>query len=159
MKKGFSHKVAPALIEERPGMTKEEVAELALKRGLCGSDAVKTTPVESLGNTLEKEVREGRLPDIEARKEDVLRYYPVLKASKGNHGAAESVPVTRDGTVSVRLPIENIEQADLLVKAQKFGSRSEGLAWLIEEGIKRNERVLADIKKTFDILESIVLEP
>lgn len=134
MKKGFSHGEAPRLIREKPGMTSTEVAKLALGRGLCSSDSKKYPPEVSLGNTLAKEVREGRLPGIVARKEGgVLRYYPT-------DGTIPTSPsINPEEPVSLRLPRASLEKVDELVEVGQVNSRSEALAWLVGEGIKANE--------------------
>lgn len=153
MKKGFSHGVAPDLIREKPGMTKDEVAELALRRGLCGSDAKKTDPVFSLGSTLAKEVREGRLPEVRAeRVGGVLRYYPASGGPPKTPMIISSPPTGPDEAVSIRLPREHVEIADLLVEVGKYGSRSEALASLVSEGVSRNEAL---IKKARDAAAQI----
>jgi len=74
VRKGFSHDVAPLLIREIPVMTAIEVADLALERSLCDSDSV--TPVQSLANTLAREVREGQ--SAGHRSAEGARRAPVL---------------------------------------------------------------------------------
>ena len=151
MKKGFSHGVAPDLIRERPGMTSRQVAELAMDRDLSSSDS-KVAPVFSLSSTLAKEVREGRLPEVVARKErGVLRYYP---AGVGESGTGET-SYESDGMVSIRLPLEQIQIADQLVQVDKFGSRSEALAWLVAEGVVRNRDTVNKVNAAVQRIRAI----
>ena len=149
MRKGFSHGVAPDLVRESPGMTSRQVAELAMSRGLSSSDA-KDDPVFSLGSTLAKEVREGRLPEVVARKErGVLRYYP---AGVGESGATSS---DSHEMISVRLPQAQIQIADQLVQVDKFGSRNEALAWLVTEGIARNRDTVDKVNAAVQRIRAI----
>jgi hypothetical protein len=75
MQTGFSHGVAPTLIERNPGRPARFYARTALKQNLAGSDAKDRE--FSLASTLAKEVRERRLPGIEARTVGgVLCYFP-----------------------------------------------------------------------------------
>ena len=148
MKKGFSHVVAPDLVRQKPGMTAEEVAELALRRGLCSSDAKKTDPKTSLGNTLAKEVREGRLPEIRAeRVGGVLCYYPASDGPPRSSTTTTSPPTSPDEPVSIRLPREKVEVADFLVEAGQFSTRSEALAYLVGEGIARNHPQIEKVRQ------------
>ncbi|MBI4301467.1 MAG: hypothetical protein HY664_02530 [Chloroflexi bacterium] len=147
MKTGFSHEVAPRLIRESPGMTSDEVAKLALSNELCSSDA--KDPVRSLGNTLAKEVREGRLPEIVARRDgNILRYYP-----KDTPSTIE--PNSGYESISIRLNRFSIEQADLLVEVERFKNRSEALAWLIDEGIRTNEEFLKEVREGIEKIGEI----
>ena len=155
MQKGFSHGVAPDLIRERPGMTSRQVAELAMNRGLSSSDA-KDDPAFSLGSTLAKEVREGRLPEVVVRKErGVLRYYPAAGGESGTREASYD----SDEVFSIRLPRAQIQVADQLVQVDKFGSRNEALAWLIAEGVARNrdtvDKVKAAVQRITEIKSSL----
>lgn len=146
MKKGFSHGVAPDLIREQPGMTANEVAERALNRGLAGSDG--KYPVQSLGHTLAKEVREVRLPEVVARKVGgVLRYYPASAEPEKFPPANTLGLLERDETVSIRLASDAVRAADNLVEAGKSATRSEALAWLVAEGIARNEPLIDRVTK------------
>ena len=173
MKKGFSHGVAPDLVRQKPGMTANEVAELALSRGLCSSDA--KDPVDSLGKTLAKEVREGRLPEVYAnRVGGLLRYYPaeVWDMERGETwvlppdaftpdgqaprvAAVTSAPTALSETVSIRLPRDKVELADLLVEAGQFSTRSEALAYLVGEGIARNHPRIEKVRQAVEQIRAI----
>ncbi|MCH7626022.1 MAG: hypothetical protein IIC83_08880 [Chloroflexi bacterium] len=155
MVKGFSHGVAPDLIAEKPEMTSSEVAEIALSRGLAESNS--SDPVRSLGNTLAKEVREGRLKES-VRAElvrGVLRYYPVSAGQPT--GIDISAPTTGpyEETVSIRLPKEHIEIADLMVEVGKYRSKSEALAWFVAQGIHNKQSVIAEVKKAAEQIRAI----
>jgi len=58
MARGFTDLVAGSIIPEFPGETAEMYAREALDSGIVSSDA--EHPVQSLANTLAKQVREGR---------------------------------------------------------------------------------------------------
>ena len=154
MKKGFSHEVAPELIREEPGLRADQIAERALSRGLCDSDAKE--PVRSLAATLAKEVRERRLPGIYAKKMgSALRYYPGSHDSViGSTVAIEPIPITAE-SVSIRLDHQRVEVADLLVEVGKFSSRSESLAWLVAEGIERNDEKIMMVRRAVDEIRLI----
>lgn len=80
MQTGFSHEVAPGLIRQHPGQPSRFYARMALDLKLAGSDALE--PEYSLASTLAKEVREGRLREIEVRKIGrSLRYFPATSQS------------------------------------------------------------------------------
>ena len=154
MKKGFSHGVAPDLINERPGMKSLQVAELALSRNLCSSDS--KTPALSLGQTLAKEVREGRLPEVVARKVGgVLCYYPATSNGAETPTIVKPPSVNRDETVSIRLGSDTVELIDQMVEVGKFGTRSEALAWLVGEGIANNEELLEKVMTAVKQIRSI----
>jgi hypothetical protein len=75
MRTGFSHNVAPMLIRRNPGRPSRFYAKIALAQNLAGSDAL--DPEFSLASTLAKEVREGRLREIEVREiGGILCYFP-----------------------------------------------------------------------------------
>jgi len=77
MQTGFSHEVAPGLIRRHPGQPSRFYARMALDLKLAGSDAV--NPEYSLASTLAKEVREGRLREIEVKRIGrSLRYFPAI---------------------------------------------------------------------------------
>ena len=154
MRKGFSHGVAPKLIRQTPGMTAREVAEQALDRDLCDSDA--QDPISSLANTLAKEVREGRHPEVRAEQVGgILRYYPTSVVLSTESDNASSLPPSLGETVPVRLPRANIEVADLLVETGQYKTRSEALAWLVAEGIVRNESRIRKVREAAEQIRAI----
>ena len=154
MKKGFSHGVAPALIRETPGMRADQVAERALSSGLCDSDA--KDPIRSLAATLAKEVREGRLPEVCSREvAGVLRYYPTSLIGIESFELPIEVGSGPDEAVSIRLPHTTVNLADQMVEVGKFGSRSEALAWLVSEGIKRNGSEIENVRESADRIRTI----
>ena len=158
MQKGFSHEVAPDLIRENPGKTAEELAEMALKRHLCGSDS--KTPIRSLAATLEKEVREGRLPEIVRRKEGgQYRYYPAIgSVPKTYSGQREQMPSAYQETYETipnRVPVSDLELADLLTEIGKSSSRGEALLWLIREGVRQNGDLIQSAKKAAQEIRTI----
>src|SRR5437016_2488110 len=74
MQHGFKS-IVRDLVRAHPGLSSDEYAIMALEKGLARSDS--KDPVFALQSTLRKEVREGRMPDIIARKVDrKLHYFP-----------------------------------------------------------------------------------
>ena len=154
MKKGFSHGVAPTLIAENPGMTASEVAERALSRGLAESDS--SDPVRSLAATLAKEVREGRHKEVRAdRASGVLRYYPISSGQPTGLDRGSPMVRTYEETVSIRLPREHVEIADLMVEVGKYKSRSEVLAWFVAEGINNKQSGIEEVKIAAEQIRAI----
>ena len=154
MRKGFSHGTAPDLIRQNSGLTAPEVAELALNQGLCGSDA--KDPIASLGNTLAKEVREGRLPEIRAKQVNgVLRYYDTLASRTTTPSSGGHAPPITEEVVTIRLPPEHVEAADLLVEVAQHRTRSEALAWLVAEGVRQNQPQMERVRKAVEQIRVI----
>ena len=148
MKKGFMDFVARRLIPDFPGQTAQWYAEQYLQLEDNGSDA--KDPVQSLANTLDKQVREGREKRIRReRKGGVYRYFPV---SASNEGHLENVVVQ----VSLSTQEQELGDIDNLVAVGKFNSRSDAIKWLVVEGIKANRGFLdkvADIRKQIEELK------
>ncbi len=141
MQKGFK-KVAPGLIRATPGLTAEEYAKMALEQGLCSSDS--KDPLFSLSTTLRKEVREGRMRGIEARKVDGrLHFFPTDSQSK-----SQTTPPKRDSAISIIIPSDIGEITDMLVEIGKFKNQSEALIWLMREGVAAKGRELEQAGKT-----------
>jgi len=141
VQKGFK-KVVPGLIRANPGLTAEEYAKMALEQGLCSSDS--KNPVFSLATTLMKEVREGRMQGVEARKVDGrLHFFPTNSQSK-----SQATPPKRDRAISIIIPSDIGEITDMLVEIEKFKNQSEALIWLMREGISAKERELEQAVKT-----------
>src|SRR5437660_11992490 len=87
MAKGFK-RIVPSLVAEKPGLTSTDYARLALERGLVSSNA--TDPVFSLSSTLEKEFREGRLPELRMERVDGRRTFrPATEGSPSEPGSVD----------------------------------------------------------------------
>jgi hypothetical protein len=155
VQKGFSHGVAPNLIRQQPGKTAVDYASQALEQGLADSDA--KTPVQSLANTLEKEAREGRLPEVRrVREGGVYRYYPA------DQGPAASTSPQKDGTaaedtetITLRVPRKILEVIDLTVEVGAQGTRNEAILWLCQEGMRSNNGRFDEMRRAADQIQQI----
>ena len=160
MKKGFTYELAPTLVRERPGMTFREVAELALQRGLCQSDA--KDQIQSLATTLAKEIREGRQRGILARKVDgQLRCFSATSASPGSGtppsepaGATLSQPQGEE-TVFVSVPFDYIQILDLFVEVGKCSSRGVAAKRFIELGIRHDQGMVNSVRHAVERIREI----
>ena len=138
MQHGFMA-VVVQLINERPGLPAEEYARIALERGLCDSDA--KDRVFSLGTTLAKEVREGRMAD-QIRRERVngkFCYFPA------QHPFESETQVGNGLRVEVEIPPDAARRVTDLLEIDEFGSPSEAVVWLLQAGIKAKQSALNEI--------------
>jgi len=143
MQHGFKA-VVERLIRDTPGLPAKEYAAMALERGLCGSDSM--NPLQSLGSTLAKQVREGRMPGIRAEKVGgVLCYFP-----NDSFSAAEPRS-TPDMRIEVRLPGDVASDVHALVEVGRCPSPSDAVAWLVREGTKAQ-------RPTLDRIHSVLHE-
>ena len=135
MQRGFKA-IAPQLIRKRPGLSATDYARIALKSGLSASDS--KDPEWSLGTTLAKEYREGRMPGIRAeRVNGKLRYFPV------DHPSASTTQAKGEMRIEVAVPPGMARWVDVLLESKRFGGPGEAVIWLAEEGIRSREATLA----------------
>jgi Arc/MetJ-type ribon-helix-helix transcriptional regulator len=146
MKKGFMDFVATILIPDFPGETAQWYAEHYLEeRGDDGSDA--KHPVQSLANTLSKQVLEGKEKRVRRhRVGGVYRYFPVAASDEGH---LENV------VVQVSLSTQELEDIDNLVAVEKFNNRNDAIKWLVVEGIKANRGYLDKVADTRKQIEDL----
>ena len=145
MKKGFMELVATRLVVESPGKTAEQYAGDALDKGLVFSDA--RDPVQSLANTLAKQVREGREKRIRRERIDgAYRYFP---ATESHNRVFEFI------FVQVSLDAEKVKHIDNLVSVGAFDDRSRAINWLVEEGIKANRHYLDKVERVINQIEGL----
>lgn len=136
MQKGFKA-VVKNLIRKEPGLTAREYARIALKRGLCGSDS--SDPEWSLGTTLAKEYREGRMPGIRAERIDGgLRYFPADHPLSAERAA--------DIRVQVSVPADVGHWVNVLIEAKQGWGPSEAITWLAQQGVKARRRDLESLQ-------------
>ena len=136
MQKGFKA-IVGELIREKPGLTATEYARMALERGLCRSDS--SDPEWSLGTTLAKEYREGRMPGIRAERIDGgLRYFP----------ADHPLSAERSGDIRVQVsvPGDVAEWVNVLIEAKKGWGPGEAITWLAQQGVKARRRDLESLQ-------------
>ena len=145
MKRGFMDVVATSIIPAFPGETARWYAEEYLHDNK--SDA--KDPVQSLANTLDKQVREGKEQRIRReRVGGIYRYFPASKSNDSNSGQNIIVQFT--------LSSEELEDVNNLVSSGKFNNRNNAIKWLVAEGIKSNRSYLnkvAEVKRQIERLK------
>jgi len=130
MKSGFTDFVATRLIPDYPGQTARWYAREYLQLGDKMSDA--KNPEESLANTLDKQVREGR--ETRVRRERVggkYCYFPTPPR-------LSSLTCSDEESIVVQLSLSKREQDDInnLIAVDKFKNRNDAVRWLVTEGAK-----------------------
>lgn len=139
MAKGFKAVVVD-LIREDPGKTAFEYARMALTRGLWHSDATRVPPEFSGGTTLLKEYREGRMPEIIAKKAGgQTQFYPRDHEFEG--GSDGSM------TVQVQIPREVAEDLRRLIEVRDKTTPNDEVVWLLTVGWNAEKE---HIKKLYD---------
>ena len=147
MKSGFTDFVATRLVPDHPGQTARWYAEQYLELGDKLSDS--PTPVQSLANTLQKQVKTGREKRI--RRERVggqYRYFPVSAPS-----AVEEQ--TQEVFVQIHLFKDELVDIDGLISVEKFKNRNEAIKWLVVEGIKANREYLDKVSDVTRQIEEL----
>jgi len=149
MKRGFMEHIANILVPEFPGETALWYAKAFLNEaGEEGSDS--KNPEESLANTLNKQVKEGRERRIWRKK---------LNDGKYHYFPASMSPISdsnEETIIQLSLSSQELKEIDNLVAVGKFNTRSLAVKWLVTEGIKNNRAYLdkvADTKNQIDRLK------
>jgi hypothetical protein len=140
--RGFT-RAAWQLIHETPGLTAEEYADIALKRGLARSNS--RDPRQSLATTLGKGVREGRMSGI--RREQVdgkLRYFP------GDYRPETKTQPDNGLRIEVTLRPDAARRVRDLVEIGKFSTPSEAASYLLEEGVDSKRSALDRISSELE---------
>jgi len=148
MKRGFIGHIATILIPEFPGETAQWYAEKYLEEaGEEGSDS--KTPVQSLANTLSKQVNEKKEHRIWRKKlnDGKYHYYPI-STSPTSDSSEETI-------VQVSLSVQELKDIDNLVTIDKFNTRSNAIKWLVVEGIKTNRTYLDKVADTISQIEQL----
>lgn len=147
MKRGFMDVVATSIIPAFPGETARWYAEEYLHDNK--SDA--KDPVQSLANTLDKQVREGKEPRIRReRVGGIYRYFPASKSINPNS--------LHEVVTQIKLSSEELQDIDNLVAIGKFSNRNDAIKWLIIEGIKANRDYLNKVSETKRKIEQLKKE-
>jgi Arc/MetJ-type ribon-helix-helix transcriptional regulator len=148
MQRGFMDFVATRIIPDHPGHEASWYAREYLKL-VDESDLVAQHPVQSLANTLSKQVQTGREKRVRRERiKGIFRYFPVSESS--TLGASEDV------IVQFSLSAHELENIDNLVAVGKFANRNDAIKWLVIEGIKSNRNYLnkaAQIKEQIEQLK------
>jgi Arc/MetJ-type ribon-helix-helix transcriptional regulator len=148
MQRGFTDFVATRMIPDHPGHEASWYAREYLKL-VDGSDLVAQNPVQSLANTLSKQVQTGREKRVRRERiKGVFRYFPVSESS--------TLDASEDIIVQFSLSTQELENIDNLVAVGKFANRNDVIKWLVIEGIKSNRSYLnkaAQIKEQIEQLK------
>ena len=130
MKSGFMDFVATRLILDNPGQTARWYAREYLQLGDNLSDA--KNPEESLANTLDKQVRQGKESRIRRERIDgKYRFFPVI-ASSGLKDESN----TENIVIQISLSQEELTAIDNLITVGRFKNRNGVIKWLVIEGMK-----------------------
>ena len=151
MKRGFMKHAATILVPEFPGETALWYAKAFLKEaGEDGSDS--KTKEQSLANTLNKQVKEGREWRIWRKKlnDAKYHYFPASISPTSDYG--------EETVVQLSLPAQELKDIDNLVAVGKFNNRSSAIKWLVMEGIKANRTYLDKVADTISQIEQLKKE-
>ena len=148
MQRGFTDFVATRIIPDYPGHTASWYAREYLEL-VDESDLVAQHPVQSLANTLSKQVQTGREKRVRRERiKGIFRYFPVSESS--------TLDASEDIIVQFSLSAQESESIDNLVAVGKFANRNDAIKWLVIEGIKSNRNYLnkaAQIKEQIEQLK------
>ena len=149
MQRGFTDFVATRIIPDHPGHTASWYAREYLKL-VDESELVAQNPVQSLTNTLSKQVQTGREKRVRRERiKGIFRYFPISESSTSD--------ASEDIIVQFSLSAQGLEHIDNLVAVGKFANRNDAIKWLVIEGIKSNRNYLnkaAQIKQQIEQLKS-----
>lgn len=154
MKSGFMDFVATRLIPDSPGQTARWYAREYLQLGDNLSDA--KNPEESLANTLDKQVRQGR--EKRVRRERIAgsyHFFPVAQSSSSKNDS-----IVEDVVVQIRLSKQELKDIDNLIVIGKFKGRSEAIKWLVAEGVKAKRDYLdkvTEVTTQIDLMKKQVV--
>lgn len=136
MKSGFTDFVATRLVPDHPGQTARWYAREYLQLGDKVSDA--KNPEESLANTLDKQVREGK--ETRVRRERVggrYCYFPAAPPLSSSICSDEESIV-----VQIILPKQEQDDINNLLAVDRFKNRNDAIRWLVTEGMKTQREYL-----------------
>jgi Arc/MetJ-type ribon-helix-helix transcriptional regulator len=149
MQRGFTDFVATRMIPDHPGHEASWYAREYLKL-VDESDLVARNPVQSLANTLSKQVQTGKEKRVRRERiKGIFRYFPVSESS--------TLDASEDIIVQFSLSAQELESIGNLVAVGKFANRNDVIKWLVTEGIKSNRSYLnkaAQIKEQIEQLKS-----
>lgn len=145
MKRGFMDLVVNSIIPASPGHTALWYAREALAHDSTLSDS--KTPLQSLANTLSKQVQTGRERRI--RRERIRGVYCFFLAGSRSPEKTEDL---QDIAIQISLRPEELEILDNFVAVDKFKNRSDAIVWLAREGIKAKR---GDIDRVAQIRKQI----
>jgi hypothetical protein len=146
MKTGFMDVVVNSIIPSHPGETAQWYATEFLQDKDNQSGA--KYPVQSLANTLDKQVRNGKEPRI--RRERIrgkFHYFPVTELSECTS--------LQEIITQIKLSNEELQHIDNLVSIDKFSNRNDAIKWLILEGINVNIEYLHKVNETINKINEL----
>lgn len=148
MQRGFTDFVATRIIPDHPGHEASWYAREYLEL-VDESDLVAQHPVQSLANTLSKQVQTGREKRVRRERiKGIFCFFPVSESS--------TLDASKDIIVQFSLSTQELESIDNLVAVGKFANRNDAIKWLVIEGIKSNRNYLnkaAQIKEQIEQLK------
>ena len=147
MKSGFMDFVATRLIPDHPGQTARWYAREYLQLGDNLSDA--KNPEDSLANTLDKQVREGKEKRVSReRVEGRYRFFPIIISSDFKKEVENVI-------VQISLSKQELDDIDNIVAVDKFKSRNDTIKWLLVEGMKAKRDYLDKVRDIIKQIEEI----
>lgn len=142
MKSGFTDFVATRLIPDHPGHTARWYAREYLRIGGKLSDA--KNPEESLTNTLDKQVREGRETRVRMERVDGRkRFFPAAATLSSLTGSDEESTI-----VQITLTKKDQDDINNLIAVDRFKNRNDAIRWLVTEGMKAQRDYLDRVNDT-----------
>ena len=151
MKRGFMDFVATRLIPDHPGHTARWYAHEYLQLGDDSDLSDAKYPLQSLANTLSKQVKTGR--EKRVRRERIKGVYCFFLASTSS--ASNS---SEEIVVQLSLSAQELKDIDNLVAVDKFKNRNNAIKWLVAEGIKANRTYLDKVADTTSQIEQLKKE-
>ena len=151
MKRGFMEHAATILVPDFPGETALWYAKAFLNEaGEDGSDS--KTKEQSLANTLNKQVKEGRERRIWRKKlnDGKYHYFPVSISPTSDSG--------EETVVQLSLSAQELKDIDNLVAVDKFNTRGSAVKWLALEGIKAKRSYLDKLASVINRIELLKKE-
>jgi len=148
MKRGFMEHAATILVPDFPGETALWYAKAFLNEvGEDGSDS--KTKEQSLANTLNKQVKEGREWRIWRKKlnDAKYHYFPITISPTSDSG--------EETVVQLSLSAQELKDIDNLVVLGKFNTRGNAIKWLVTEGLKTNRPYLDKVADAISQIERL----
>ena len=142
MKSGFTDFVATRLIPDHPGHTARWYAREYLRLGGKLSDA--RNPEESLANTLDKQVRDGRETRVRRQRVDGRNCFFPAAATLSSLTRSDQESIV----VQIVLPKQEQDDINNLIAVDRFKNRNDAIRWLVTEGIKAQRDYLDRVNDT-----------
>ena len=148
MKRGFMDFVATRLIPDNPGHPASWYANEYLQLGDDSDLSDAKHPLQSLANTLSKQVQTGR--EKRVRREHINGVYRFFPASVGSISDSSEEII-----LQLSMSAQELKDVDNLVAVGKHSNRSSAIKWLVIEGIKANRAYLEKVSDTMSQIERL----